>query len=93
MNSSDSCQNTLKPHFQTIFGIFRALLTRQDLFSKNQVSSLCLLYNYLTSYKKSEKTDRPFLRSYVANRRTNERMNGRTNRAKLTGHFDSTGVQ
>ena len=55
MNSSDSCQNTLKPHFQTIFGIFRALLTRQDLFSKNQVSSLCLLYNYLTLYKKLEK--------------------------------------
>ena len=54
-----------------------------DLFFTNQASSLFLLYDYLTSYKKSEKTDEPFLRSYVGNRRkdgrTEGRKDGRTN--------------
>ena len=71
--------------FGLFWGLFLALLTRQEFFSKNQAPSLLLVYHYLTSCIKSEKkkTDGPFLVFCVANGWTN----GGTSRAKFIKQF------
>ena len=67
MNGLDFCQNPKNvalDHFLDFLGP----PDQSGLFFKNWASSLFLLYDYLTSCKKLEKTDEPILKFSIVNR-------------------------
>ena len=71
MNALDFC-----PNYPNLFGHSGDILGLHVLSGhvfKNQAASFFLLYDYLTSCKKSEKTHEPSMRSCTANERTNGR--------------------
>ena len=58
-----------------------------EIFFKNRASLSGLLHDFLTSLKKSKKSDEPILRSYIAEGQTDKRTNG----GKFTGSWRQRG--